>query len=38
MLSLLIVGSSRTRTFVTPDGRSFVYTPRGYRLADREGP
>jgi cobalt-precorrin 5A hydrolase/precorrin-3B C17-methyltransferase len=38
MLSLLIVGSSRTRTFATPDGRSFVYTPRGYRLADRAGP
>jgi cobalt-precorrin 5A hydrolase/precorrin-3B C17-methyltransferase len=37
MLSLLIVGSSRTRNFATPDGRSFVYTPRGYRLADREG-
>ena len=36
MLSLLIVGSSRTRMFATPDGRSFVYTPRG-RLADRAG-
>jgi cobalt-precorrin 5A hydrolase/precorrin-3B C17-methyltransferase len=34
MLSLLIVGSSRTRTFATPDGRSFVYTPRGYPLPD----
>jgi cobalt-precorrin 5A hydrolase / precorrin-3B C17-methyltransferase len=32
MLSLLIIGSSRTRAFATPDGRSFVYTPRGYRL------
>jgi cobalt-precorrin 5A hydrolase/precorrin-3B C17-methyltransferase len=32
MLSLLIIGSSRTRTFATPDGRSFVYTPRGYPL------
>jgi cobalt-precorrin 5A hydrolase/precorrin-3B C17-methyltransferase len=34
MLSLLIVGSSRTRMSATPDGRSLVYTPRGYRLAD----
>jgi cobalt-precorrin 5A hydrolase/precorrin-3B C17-methyltransferase len=33
MLSLLIIGSSRTRAFATPDGRTFVYTPRGYRLA-----
>jgi cobalt-precorrin 5A hydrolase/precorrin-3B C17-methyltransferase len=32
MLSLLIIGSSRTRAFATPDGRSFAYTPRGYRL------
>jgi cobalt-precorrin 5A hydrolase/precorrin-3B C17-methyltransferase len=32
MLSLLIIGSSRTRMFATPDGRSFVYTPRGYSL------
>jgi cobalt-precorrin 5A hydrolase / precorrin-3B C17-methyltransferase len=32
MLSLLIIGSSRTRALATPDGRSFVYTPRGYRL------
>jgi cobalt-precorrin 5A hydrolase/precorrin-3B C17-methyltransferase len=32
MLSLLIIGSSRTRRFATPDGRSFVYTPRGYPL------
>ena len=32
MLSLLIIGSSRTRTFATPNGRTFVYTPRGYRL------
>jgi cobalt-precorrin 5A hydrolase/precorrin-3B C17-methyltransferase len=38
MLSLLIVGSSRTRMFASPDGRSFVYTPRGYRLADRPAP
>ena len=32
MLSLLIIGSGRTRTFGTPDGRWFVYTPRGYPL------
>jgi cobalt-precorrin 5A hydrolase/precorrin-3B C17-methyltransferase len=38
MLSLLIVGSSRTRIFATPDGRSVVYTPRGYPLADRPPP
>jgi cobalt-precorrin 5A hydrolase / precorrin-3B C17-methyltransferase len=34
MLSLLIIGSSRTRMYATPDGRSFVYTPRGYSLPD----
>jgi cobalt-precorrin 5A hydrolase/precorrin-3B C17-methyltransferase len=38
MLSLLIVGSSRTRTFATQDGRSFVYTPRGYCLAKQPTP
>jgi cobalt-precorrin 5A hydrolase/precorrin-3B C17-methyltransferase len=38
MLSLLIIGSSRTRTFATPGGRSFAYTPRGYCLADRRAP
>jgi cobalt-precorrin 5A hydrolase / precorrin-3B C17-methyltransferase len=38
MLSLLIVGSSRTRIFATQGGRSFVYTPRGYRLADGPAP
>jgi cobalt-precorrin 5A hydrolase/precorrin-3B C17-methyltransferase len=32
MLSLLIVGSSRTRTVARPDGRPLVYTPRGYSL------
>jgi cobalt-precorrin 5A hydrolase/precorrin-3B C17-methyltransferase len=32
MLSLLIIGASQTRTFAAPDGRTFVYTPRGYRL------
>jgi cobalt-precorrin 5A hydrolase / precorrin-3B C17-methyltransferase len=38
MLSLLIVGSSRTRTFTAPDGRSLVYTPRGYSLAGQPDP
>jgi cobalt-precorrin 5A hydrolase / precorrin-3B C17-methyltransferase len=38
MLSLLIVGSSRTRTFATQGGRSFVYTPRGYCLANPSAP
>jgi len=32
MLSLLIVGSSRTRTVARPEGRPLVYTPRGYCL------
>jgi cobalt-precorrin 5A hydrolase/precorrin-3B C17-methyltransferase len=30
MLTVVIVGSSQTRSFVTGDGRTFVYTPRGY--------
>jgi cobalt-precorrin 5A hydrolase/precorrin-3B C17-methyltransferase len=30
MLSLLIVGSSRTRAFTGSGGRPFAYTPRGY--------
>jgi cobalt-precorrin 5A hydrolase/precorrin-3B C17-methyltransferase len=38
MLSLLIVGSSRTRTFAALDGRPVVYTPRGYHLAGRPAP
>jgi cobalt-precorrin 5A hydrolase/precorrin-3B C17-methyltransferase len=38
MLSLLIIGSSRTRTFATQGGRAFAYTPRGYRLSDRPVP
>jgi cobalt-precorrin 5A hydrolase / precorrin-3B C17-methyltransferase len=38
MLSLLIVGSSRTRILATQAGRSFVYTPRGYCLAHRSAP
>jgi cobalt-precorrin 5A hydrolase/precorrin-3B C17-methyltransferase len=38
MLSVLIVGSRRTRIFATPDGRSLVYTPRGYHVADQPSP
>jgi cobalt-precorrin 5A hydrolase/precorrin-3B C17-methyltransferase len=38
MLSLLIVGSSATRVFAMPDGRSVVYTPRGYRFAGQPLP
>jgi cobalt-precorrin 5A hydrolase / precorrin-3B C17-methyltransferase len=38
MLSLLIVGSSRTRMFARPDGRTLVYTPRGYHFADPPTP
>ena len=34
MRTLLIVGSSRTRRFETPDGRVFVYTPRSHEFAD----
>ena len=30
MLSLLIVGARRTRLVARPNGRSLVYTPRGY--------
>jgi cobalt-precorrin 5A hydrolase/precorrin-3B C17-methyltransferase len=32
MLSLLIIGSRRTRWLRRPNGRSLVYTPRGYAL------
>lgn len=30
MLTVVIVGSSQSRTVVTGDGKSWVYTPRGY--------
>ena len=33
MLSVLIVGSSRTRRLGRPGGGALVYTPRGYALA-----
>ena len=35
MLTVVIVGSSQTRTVSTGDGRTWVYTPRGY--ARKEG-
>jgi cobalt-precorrin 5A hydrolase/precorrin-3B C17-methyltransferase len=34
MLSVLIVGSSRTRVLAGPAGRRFVYTPRGYAVRE----
>jgi len=30
MLTVVVVGSSQTRVVKTGDGRSWVYTPRGY--------
>ncbi len=30
MLTVVLVGSSETRLFATPDGRQWMYTPRGY--------
>jgi cobalt-precorrin 5A hydrolase/precorrin-3B C17-methyltransferase len=32
MLTLVIVGSSQSRSFVRGDGRTYAYTPRGYSL------
>ena len=34
MLSVLIVGSSRTRSLPRPGGRAFAYTPRGYAVGE----
>ena len=31
MLSVVVVGSSDTRKITMPDGREFIYTPRGYQ-------
>lgn len=31
MLSVVVVGSSDTRKIAMPDGREFIYTPRGYQ-------
>jgi cobalt-precorrin 5A hydrolase/precorrin-3B C17-methyltransferase len=33
MLTLILVGSSQSRSVVRGDGRTFVYTPRGYALS-----
>ena len=30
MLTVVIVGSSQSRTVISGDGKSWVYTPRGY--------
>jgi cobalt-precorrin 5A hydrolase/precorrin-3B C17-methyltransferase len=38
MLSLLIVGSSRTRRIERPNGGALAYTPRGYALAGGSTP
>jgi cobalt-precorrin 5A hydrolase/precorrin-3B C17-methyltransferase len=35
MLTVVVVGSSDTRTVTTGDGKTWVYTPRGY--AAKEG-
>ncbi len=37
MLTVVIVGSSDTRTVKTGDGRTWVYTPRGYAAKDGTG-
>ncbi len=37
MLTVVIVGSSETRTVDTGDGKSWVYTPRGYSAKDGTG-
>ncbi len=38
MLTVVIVGSSDTRTVATGDGRTWVYTPRGYAGKSRGSP
>ena len=37
MLTVVIVGSSETRTVATGDGRTWVYTPRGYSAKQGTG-
>ncbi|MCB1421951.1 MAG: precorrin-3B C(17)-methyltransferase [Nitratireductor sp.] len=37
MLTVVIVGSSETRTVTTGDGRTWVYTPRGYSAKQGTG-
>ena len=38
MLSLLIVGSSRTRRIERPNGGALAYTPRGYAVGGGTAP
>ena len=37
MLTVVIVGSSETRTVATGDGKNWVYTPRGYAAKEGSG-
>ena len=37
MLTVVIVGSSETRTVATGDGKNWVYTPRGYAAKEGTG-
>ena len=37
MLTVVVVGSSETRTVTTCDGRTWVYTPRGYAAKEGTG-
>jgi len=37
MLTVVLVGSSQTRTVTTGDGRLWVYTPRGYAAKEGTG-
>ena len=37
MLTVVVVGSSETKTVRTGDGRDWVYTPRGYAAKDGTG-
>jgi cobalt-precorrin 5A hydrolase/precorrin-3B C17-methyltransferase len=37
MLTVVLVGSSQTRTVTTGDGRKWVYTPRGYAAKEGTG-
>lgn len=37
MLTVVLVGSSQSRTVTTGDGRTWVYTPRGYAAKDGSG-
>ncbi|MCB1458853.1 MAG: precorrin-3B C(17)-methyltransferase, partial [Nitratireductor sp.] len=37
MLTVVLVGSSQTRTVQSGDGRTWVYTPRGYAAKEGTG-